>query len=251
MGALLIAVSGCEWDVAGTITAQQPLTFNYDTSAKEMAKRAKKGKELTKVLPAGQYAAKIELEKDEMDLKAANVEVKFVLPKNIALPKNGGHVVIPAASTAQPYDIDADVKVDVTQSQETRALESCTEAVPYEDCSCSATGQVVCSNRTAYLSAQMDVSYYYVYTQRDIELKFMTAGTTTSNGQFNGVRNESEKIYTYKGACRADDREVRNIRRTERWQVRDCRPSGPPPGGPGRPDDGRPRGPRGPGGHPR
>lgn len=224
VGALLFILSGCEWDVAGTLTLHQPLTFNYETSAKEMAKRAKKGKELTKVLPAGQYDAKIELSKDEMDLKAANVEVNFVLPKNVPLPKNGGHVVIPASATAQPYDIDADVQVDVTRSQETRAWESCTEAIPYEDCSCTAAGQIVCTTRTAYLSAQMDVSYYYVYTQRDIELKFMTPGTTTSNGQFNGVRNESEKIYTYKGACRADDRDVRNIRRTERWQVRNCRP---------------------------
>lgn len=234
-----LAVTGCEWDVSGSITANQPLTFNYETSAKKMRERVKKGKVLTKVLPAGQYAAKIEISKDELDLKAANQEVKFVLPKSIPLPKNGGHVVIPAALTAQPYDLSADVEVDITQSSETRTYESCTETVSYDDCTCTAAGEVMCTRRTAYLPAQMDVSYYMLYTERDIEIQLLTPNTLVSNAQFNGIRTDSEKVYTYKGLCHADRYEIQRLRRSERHEIRNCRPTNPPGGGSGFPDEPR------------
>jgi hypothetical protein len=241
IGLVALSLIGCEYDVSGVLVASEQLVFNYTTDAKDLAKRARKGKEVTKVLPAGRYQAKIEIEKSDVDIKANNIAVQFRIPKGIPLPKNGGQMFVPAHLSAQPYDLSADVEMDITQSAETRDFESCFETITYDDCSCGPDGQITCQTRTQQLRADMDVSYYFKYTTRDIQVDIIKAGTNQSVGQFTGSRTDSEKIYTYKGACLADPREVRNIRRTERRDVRDCRPLNQPPSEPG---SGGPRGPR-------
>ncbi len=231
LGLLALNMMACEYDVSGVLTASENLVFNYSSNAKDQAKRVKKGKEAFKSLAAGQYNAKIEIEDKDIDIKVKDLlAVKFKIPKSIPLPKNGGKMLVPSALTGQPYDLAADVVMDISRSSTTDAYESCTDTVYYEDCSCSADGQITCQERSIGLSAEMPVSYYLEYTTRDIIVDVVQPATNKSVARFKGSRTDSEKIYTYKGMCRADPREVRNIRRTERHDIRNCRPAQPPSG---------------------
>lgn len=235
---LAFQLTACEYKIDGVIQATENLIFNYHPDSKKMKERERKGKELSKVIPAGHSSVQIQIEKDSFDIKSNGQEIVFKLPKGTPIPKNGGRQLIPAQLSGQSYDLLADVIVDVTRSAERNDFEQCSEPYTYEDCSCDVAGQIQCTTRTTYLNGEKDVSYYFVYTKRDVQIDFLKPGAQNSSGRFNGTRTDSEKVYTYKGRCEIDPHQYRQIRRTERIDLRHCRPdNGPEP----RPRDPPPR----------
>jgi hypothetical protein len=198
--ALLFLVS-CN-DFTGSYQSPEDLTLVHTTIF---------GNKKAKLIPAGQYSASLGFSSEnkvKISLKTghdSSIDVKIQVPEGTRFPSNG-RIDIPARRTGQNYDIKGNVNTDISYSGRTDTYERC-EIERYETqcrrrCDSRRNCRRICERVRVTYPGSRDVTYHYVYTDRDIQISFYKQDSRSKLGRFNGAYNTTDKVYDYRGICR-------------------------------------------------
>lgn len=113
---------------------------------------------------------------------------------------------IAAADINQNFDISGQIDTDITRSSETDGLESCTYTTHEFLCHWvdihtekKTTREYICEDVIVSHEGRMHVRYYYLTTLKKMTGIFLQQNDELARFQTNN--SNTDKIYTYKGAC--------------------------------------------------
>ena len=152
-------------------------------------------------IPVGDHSAKMDfVGKDQLKITVkVNGKKKTInmdLPKN-NIPSENGEFLIPAADLGQAFSAQGGIATNKRDSEKFRGYEGCTYT-RYETVCNVVNNQTVCHEVPRQVQGQQYVEYFDRITQQNINVNFVG---TELLAAFNGQRNFSERIYTYRDRC--------------------------------------------------
>ena len=152
-------------------------------------------------VPAGDQNAKLDfVGKNQLQIslkingkkKTLNIDI----PKN-NIPSENGEFIISAADLGQAFSAKGGIATNRTDSQMFHGFESCTYT-RYETVCTVVNNQTVCHEIPRQVQGQQYVEYFNRTTQQNINVNFLN---TELLATFNGQRNFTDRIYTFKDRC--------------------------------------------------
>lgn len=212
-------LTACDEDYSGVLSLQQQVVLKLKKS--------------DLVLPAGNYNTEISASSSKVKLKVqvngAEQKVEFKLAKGVKI-KTFNDVDLAPDVSGQPYRIKGDENTEYEDSSSVRTTESCTYSTIERQCGYErgpqqCTTQTTCANQadpntcqsvrtcvdgpTQYIcrdvsvshSGTHDVEYYMTYWTTTRHLQVIDSATNAALGVFSNQTTDSNKHYTYQGAC--------------------------------------------------
>lgn len=156
------------------------------------------GKKKSITVPAGKHEVKFSVNKKTFELKIEgdpDTKVKFAIPSNVRLPQYDGHVFMAASELEQDFDMEGEVRTDVSHSPLQTRTESCSVKVGTRHVCHEVPGPVVCHeingrqecHQTApqrvcewqdiYRYGYQEITYHIQTSQTDLNLDFKVPGS--------------------------------------------------------------------------
>lgn len=130
-----------------------------------------------------------------------SIATDIMLPKGKTIPANG-RVVFTSRELSQPFDLEANMRTDVSETPEEWGWEECTYTTREEVCRRDSKKGYICEIETVEHRGTRDVRFFYRTTDEYLEGRL----TTPSNAAdliatMSGTRHDTDKIYTFQGQC--------------------------------------------------
>ena len=158
-------------------------------------------------IPAGKFPVKFEIKSKQeaqltIDTGHQNQSISLRIPSGKSFPENGT-LTLSAGESGQPFNLVANVKTTVVNSENRSGVENC--QIQWQETECSVYGnppQQYCRTVTRYRQGRRNVQYYVQTTDKLVATQFSsTKDPNQIFAQFNGEQKGSERIYTYDSGC--------------------------------------------------
>jgi hypothetical protein len=157
-------------------------------------------------IPAGKYNSKLEfVSKRELilsiDVGRSRYNLSLNVPNNASIPNDNGSFVLSSRDSGQPFDLAGTLETTYSRTQEQGAYESCRYVIQEQQCWFDGR-QNVCRWVQREVWGHQQVAYFLETANRHIVGTVANAKDAKDVfASFDGQRSETQKIYTYKGAC--------------------------------------------------
>lgn len=198
---------GCD-PIEGVITLNQKLNFMAQSSGGCGGDSSFGCEPRPDTVNAGQHSVQIEQRnRSEISIKiGSGWKAKYILlnTQNREIPLNG-RFVLTATESGQPFDVDVNLKTDVTDGPMMHDRNSCTvEHRGYEQCYLipgqqGSKGIQRCVTRIDVYYGTRDMDYFNRTTHTILSGILLTKGQQVA--QMNGDRSKSDRIITYDSGC--------------------------------------------------
>lgn len=176
-----VAENNCGWDPFGSCEPTKQVTIQ-----------------------PGNYRSKINFSSKKnikIEIKANKVTETILLdrPDNFEFPTNG-NFHLTAQEIKQNFSVHGSVQTNVFDSERRREHESCTYTVNEYVCYPRPSGKPECGYQPRQVWGYRSVEYYLKTTSRDLIAQLVNEKESLAD--FDGHREDVEKIYVYQGICR-------------------------------------------------
>ena len=196
----LAAFSGC--DIDGALHVQQSTTL-----------KDKKGRAV--ILAAGQtYKASIAKDGDMINFHITTNGKESVLklspPPRTTIPKRDGEVIITAARSGQPVDIDGKLVTTESDGPDMRDSQTCSAIAQIRVCQQvpqpTPAGQPPvtreeCHFESQTVTGQQEIEVHDHISTTTATVDLLVPNSQTLVGEFNGDRSSSSRVITWAGRC--------------------------------------------------
>ncbi len=200
-------IFGCD-SIEGVITLNQKLNFMTQSSGGCNGDASFGCEPRPDSVKAGQHSVQIEQRnRSEISIKiGSGLKSKYISlnTQNREIPMNG-RFVLTAAESGQPFDIDVNLKTDITDGPMMHDRNSCTvERRGYEQCYLipggpNSKGINRCITRIDVYYGMRDMDYFNRTTHTQLAGVLVASGQNVA--QMNGDRSNSDRIITYDSGC--------------------------------------------------
>lgn len=190
---------GCK-EFSGEFTVHEPI---------ELKEHHLFGKDRRNFSAGEKYTARLEaVDSDTFKLKVSHGNkvrtFKFLVPDN-SIPRNYGNFHVPASQVnKQNYGFEGIVDTDITNSDEHRGTESCSETFTVDVCVCKRDDEdrryKSCHTEFETVWGSQDVTYYYKNTHTYLDADLID-GNNNPVASFKGDHYAQDKIYTFQSRC--------------------------------------------------
>lgn len=206
---LLGILTGCD-PIKGTLTVSSPfkaIANNFNKCDGDPDVNCDPDDHKFTVLP-GNYDVTFEVTSKknvnlEMVIRGHKATIEMAIPKGKELPENGG-IILSSKESGQPFNLIAEVKTTIHDSEKRAEVQSCT--IQWQETVCRQVGyppRTECWTQTHTRYGQREVHYFFRTAVKEIVANFsMPAKPDEKSAQFKGSRKDSETIYTYDSGCR-------------------------------------------------
>ncbi len=207
LSAMSFLFLGCD-PIDGVITLNQKLNFTTQPSAGCNGDSAFGCEPRADSVKVGQHSVQIEQRnRSEISIKiGSGFKAKYISlnTQNREIPMNG-RFILSAAESGQPFDVDVNLKTDVSDGPMLHDRNSCSvEQRGYEQCYLipgqqGSKGINRCVTRIDVYYGTRDMDYFNRTTHTQLAGALLSGGSQVA--VMNGDRSKSDRIVTYDSGC--------------------------------------------------
>lgn len=202
----LVLLSSCVRGFDGFFDTKENILLVHSTTF---------GNDRNRLVPKGTYRTEFRVNRSgKIRLKLRDhgkktMRVKLDLRDVATLPRQNGTFFVTAQESGQNYDIEGELETRRDNSEVYQRVERCniraSRPYCYNDCYYDYFGNYRCHTRcttqTYTIPGYRHVEFYYRNTSKRLSLRFLEPSESKEVAKFEGFDDNSQIIYTYRGAC--------------------------------------------------
>jgi hypothetical protein len=133
------------------------------------------------------------------------IKIPIKSDSDLNVPTNGTFS-ISHNDIKQPFDIEGEMRTDISYSPSTTSVEDCSYTLTENHCQkiCDQVSacKIECRDESVTFRGRHEVSFHYRTIKRDLTFQFLKADKLETLATFSGGNTEFDRITDYEGVCR-------------------------------------------------
>jgi len=191
---LTLALVGCDSQITGTTDVLMPLSIKNKKGVATVISPA--SYESSYAWSAKKHALTLTFKQQGQKKKQ---KFTIQLPSSVNLPTQNGPISVGATELGQDWNLRGDIHTSNERSRDYRDFEYC--SLTRWERICENFPPYRCYDRSVTYPGHRQVEYHYESSHTILNLEFQDAANGAAVGTFDGARSDSDRVYTYYGAC--------------------------------------------------